>query len=87
MSSGDMWTARFWKAAGERAIRTVAQTLLALWAGAGPLDAFHIAWTDAVGVSLGAALLSLLTSVVAEKAAPATGPSLGTERPVGQRRR
>lgn len=78
----DLWTGRFWKAAAERAVRTTAQTLLALWAGAGPLDAFHIAWTDALGVSLGAALLSLLTSLVAEKTSPATGPSFGTEKPV-----
>lgn len=84
--SGDMWTRRFWKAAGERAVRTTAQTWLALWAGAGAFDAFTIDVQAAVGVGLGAALLSVLTSLVAEGASPATGPSFGTERPVGQRR-
>jgi hypothetical protein len=78
------WT--FWRAALERALRTIAQTLLALWAGAGALDAFSIDFGEAAGVALGAALLSLLTSLVAEGVSPATGPSLGTERPVGERR-
>lgn len=82
-----MFSWSFWRAALERAIRTTAQTWLALWAGAGVLDAFTIDPGEAFGVGLGAALLSLLTSVVAEQVSPATGPSLGAEKPVAAPRR
>lgn len=82
-----MFSWSFWRATLERAIRTIAQTWLALWAGAGILNAFTIDPGEAFGVGLGAALLSLLTSVVAEQVSPATGPSLGTEKPVAAPRR
>lgn len=59
-----MWTAEFWKAAAERALRTVAQTLLALWVTSGPLNAFDIDWLQAVGVAVGAGLISVLMSLV-----------------------
>lgn len=77
-----LYTADFWRAAFERAIRTVAQTLLALWlVGDVALNALNVNWGEALGVSLGAALVSLLTSVAASAANPATGPSFGTEKP------
>lgn len=76
-----MFTWQFWRAALERAIRTIAQTWLALWGGAGLFDAFTIDVGDALGVGLGAGILSLLTSLAAERMSPTTGPSLGTEVP------
>lgn len=77
-----MFTAAFWKAATERALRTVAQTLLSTWLiGDVALDALSINWGEALGVALGAGLIAYLTSIAAVTASPATGPSLGTEVP------
>lgn len=59
-----MFTAEFWKAAGERALRTVAQTLLSLWVGTGVFNAFDVDWLQALGVALGAGVLSVLMSLV-----------------------
>lgn len=59
-----MWTQAFWLAAAERALRTVAQILLALWVGSGPLNAFDIDWLQSLGVAAGAALVSVLMSMV-----------------------
>ncbi len=79
-----MFQLAFWKAAAERAVRTVAQTMLSLWiVGNGLFDAFHVDWGQAAGIGAGAAILSLLTSLVATAAGPATGPSFGTETPTG----
>ena len=59
-----MYTITFWKDAAERAIRTAAQALLALWATdiSGVLE---VDWTQAGSVSALAALMSLLMSVAA----------------------
>lgn len=64
-----MWTKAFWKAAGERALRTLAQSLLSLWLAGDVFNAFTVDWVDALGVGLGAALISVLMSLVP------TGPS------------
>lgn len=73
----DMWTAAFWKAAFERAVRTFAQALLAVMTadGFGLLDADWTARFSAAGM---AAVLSLLTSIGSSGVGGA-GPSLGTE--------
>lgn len=68
-----MFTVDFWKAAGERALRTVAQVLLSLWVGSGVLNAFDIDWLQALGVAVGAAVVSILMSLV--PAGPAGSPS------------
>lgn len=60
----------FWASAAERAIKTFAQATIATF-GAKLVDVWHVDWTAALGVSLGAALLSLLTSV-------ATGGAIAT---------
>lgn len=52
----------FWRSAGERAIRTFAQSLLAS-IGLGQ-TIFNLDWLNALELSLGATLLSLLTSVI-----------------------
>jgi hypothetical protein len=59
-----MFTIKFWKDATERAIRTAAQALLALWATdvAGVLA---IDWLQAGSVAGLAALTSILMSIVA----------------------
>ena len=59
-----MFTITFWKDAAERAIRTAAQALLALWATdvAGVLA---VDWVQAGSVAALAALTSILMSIVA----------------------
>ena len=77
-----MWTAAFWKAAGERAIRTFAQALLAVL-GADVVSVVNVDWPYALGVAVLAALLSVLTSVAASGVG-GVGPSLGTESLTGE---
>lgn len=63
----------------ERMVRTFAQSLLALW---GADTAFNILQVDvpaALGAAATAAVLSVLTSLVAGKVGP-NGPSFGPER-------
>jgi len=59
-----MYTITFWKDAAERAIRTAAQALLALWATdiSGVLE---VDWTQAGSVAALAAVTSVLMSVAA----------------------
>lgn len=61
-----IFTRDFWTYAGERAIKTFAQTAVAYF-GAGSVGLFSIDWVAFLSVSLGAALLSLLTSVASAK--------------------
>lgn len=58
-----MFTIDFWRYAGERAIKTVAQAALA-FLGTGTVGLFTIDWYSMASVSLGAGLLSILTSIV-----------------------
>jgi len=59
-----MYTITFWKDASERAIRTAAQALLALWATdiSGVLE---VDWTQAGSVAALAAVTSVLMSIAA----------------------
>ena len=56
----------FWSYAGERALKTVAQAALA-FLGSGSIGLFAIDWVSLASVSLGAGLLSVLTSVISHK--------------------
>ena len=51
--------------AGERAVKTLFQTFLAL-VGGQQLQVFDADWVSLIGLSLGAGLLSVATSVVAK---------------------
>ncbi len=58
-----MFSINYWKQVGERAAKSAAQALLGLWA----LDGFNTLDADyqlAFGVASGAAVLSVLTSLV-----------------------
>lgn len=59
-------TKDFWVYAGERVIKTFAQTAVAYF-GAGSVGFFSIDWAGFFSVSLGAALLSLLTAIAVSK--------------------
>jgi hypothetical protein len=70
-----MWSVAFWKGAIERAIRTFAWTLIAQLVGpnvtsAVGVDLLHIGWRDALSMSVGSALISILFSL----AVAAVGP-------------
>jgi hypothetical protein len=69
-----IWTGRFWKAATERAVKTVAQTEVLLL-GAELVNAFEVDWLEAAGVGASALVLSYLTSL-ASSAVTGDGPSL-----------
>lgn len=70
-----MLDSKFWSSALERAIKTFAQTLVALM-GAGAVDVLTVDWTQAMSVAGGAALMSLLTSIASNNMGSTTGPSL-----------
>ena len=58
-----LFTLEFWQYAGERAIKTFAQAALA-FLGGGTVGLFSIDWYSLASVSLGAAFLSVLTSII-----------------------
>ncbi|AGL19485.1 holin [Actinoplanes sp. N902-109] len=69
-----MWTKKFWKQAGERAVKSAAQALIGLW----PLDQFNVLHADvplAAGLAVGAAVLSVLTSIVTANVGEPNDPS------------
>lgn len=78
-----IYTAGFWKDAGERAVWTFAQSLGALLtvdvlAGAG---FFEVDWTAALSVALLATVYALIKALGAGAARPETGASTGTAIP------
>jgi hypothetical protein len=74
-----MFTVPFWRASAERALRTVAQTAVAL-IGVDLVSVVDIAWPYVAGVSATAGLLSLLTSVAASGVGDKGTPSLVAEK-------
>lgn len=61
-----IFTKTFWAYAGERAIKTVAQTAIAV-IGTGMTGILAVDWQGVVSASLLAGLVSVLTSVASEK--------------------
>ena len=66
------WFKRYWDYAAERALKTLAQTMLAMLSAAGAertigvhFGVLTIDWTTILSVSALAAIMSLLTSIVA----------------------
>lgn len=59
-----MWSLKFWRETVERAIRTAAQALLALW-GTQVTGVLEVDWTQAASVTALAALSSVLMSLIA----------------------
>lgn len=67
----------FWAAAFERAIKTIAQTLLSLWlVGDVMFNLLTVDWTAALGIAAGAGVISLLTSIVSLPVGTPGSPSL-----------
>jgi len=72
-----MLSAAFWTSALERALKTVAQSLLSLWlVGDVMFNILTVDWTSALGVAAGAGVISLLTSVISLPVGAPDSPSL-----------
>ena len=67
----------FWIAAGERAVKTFAQSLVALFVAG--VTVLTIDWQQALAVSATAAVVSVLTSIASVRLGPFEGPSLVDE--------
>ena len=75
-----MFTKLFWIDALERSIKTVAQTLLSLWiVGDVAFNLLQVNWEQALGVAAGAAVISLLMSIVSSKVGNTESASLVVE--------
>lgn len=70
-----MWTKRFWKQAFERAIKTAAQTALAV-PGVDMVGLIHADWEGVLSVSGMSFILSILTSVVSAPIGDGDTPSV-----------
>lgn len=70
-----MFTKGFWKAAFERAVKSAANALL-LQIGASTIDVLNFDWERAVGFTLGAAVVSILMSIISSQVGASGGPSL-----------
>jgi hypothetical protein len=74
-----MWTQLFWMQTAERALKTLAQVLvvvlLAKLTASGGVDIAAIDWPTAFGLAIGAAVLSVVTSVASDPIGK-PGPSL-----------
>ena len=70
-----MFTTSFWKSAAERAIKTVAQALIAVLA-ATTFDWFSADWQAIAGTAATAGVLSLLSSIASAGIADKGTPSI-----------
>lgn len=81
-----MFTKAFWKGAAERAIKGAAQALIMFWGvGDGLLNLWTINPVETAGIAVGAAVLSVLTSLISVGAGPAGSPSMVQDQPATPR--
>lgn len=73
--------AAFWVSTTERAVKTFAQSLGALFLGDKALDVISVDWTSALSVAGTATLISVLTSLGSGTVGPDNSPSLVGEPP------
>lgn len=75
-----LFSKQFWEATGERAVKSLAQGLLATLgtAGLGTVGVLHVDWVGVLSVGAGTGILSVLTSL-ASVTLGQDGPSLGPE--------
>lgn len=73
-----MFNFYFWVAAAERALKTLAQTLVAL-IGANAVSVMELDWPQMLGVAGTAAVVSILTSLASAPFGANNGPSLVDE--------
>lgn len=70
-----MFTSRFWQLAGERALKTFAQSLVAILSATG-VGLLTTPWTTALSTAAMAALLSALTSMASAPVGEPDTPNL-----------
>lgn len=70
-----MFSARFWKDAAERAVKSAAQAIIIVFTGDQLFNAWNADWKQAGGVALGAAVLSILMSLVSSQLGDDTSAS------------
>jgi hypothetical protein len=77
-----IFTARFWKAAGERAVKTFCGSLVTVF-GADAVNVFDVSipWRQSIGIALGTTLISVLLSIASAPVGTNGGPSLTNEVP------
>lgn len=61
-----LFSVEFLNYSAERAVKTFAQSALA-FLGTGTIGLFEINWVNLLSVSLGAAFLSILTSIITQR--------------------
>lgn len=71
-----MLTAGFWLDAADRAMKSFAQALLLLWGSTEVFNILDVEIGPAFGIAAGAAVLSILTSIVSAPAGDKDSPSL-----------
>lgn len=67
-----LFSREFIEYSGERAVKTFAQAAVA-FIGSGTVGLFEINWYNLLSVSLGAAFLSLMTSIITQSRASKEG--------------
>ena len=70
-----IWTIGFWRGAAERAVKTAAQTAVAFFV-VGETGVADVDWATVGGISLVAAIVSVLTSLASAPFGPENTPSL-----------
>jgi len=70
-----IWTTGFWRGAAERAVKTAAQTAVAFFV-VGETGVADVDWATIGGISLVAAIVSVLTSLASAPFGPENTPSL-----------
>jgi len=73
-----IFTAAFWKAAAERAVKTAAQAAI-LSIGADQLNVLTLDVATVAGFAGGGFVLSVLTSIASDAVTSSAGPSLANE--------
>ena len=75
-----LFTTKFWADTAERAVKTVAQTVLSLWlVGDQLFNIMTVDWTVTAGVAIGAGAISVLTSVVSATVTASDSASLAVK--------
>jgi hypothetical protein len=70
-----IWSIGFWRGAAERAVKTAAQTAVAFFV-VGETGVADVDWATVGGISLVAAIVSVLTSLASAPFGPENTPSL-----------